>query len=141
MGAVTARGGCDCTGGLRLHGVTRSALADSRVARCGVAGSGEAPREVPVRTPMQPEELVERPLAMMPRIGQSSIFKSVDLNPHDRETFAGVCGHPRRTPPSRDARADDVGKTFISQALGHIACRHGYHVRFARADELGTEDR
>jgi DNA replication protein DnaC len=29
-----------------------------------------------------------------------------------------------------------VGKTFISQALGHIACRHGYHVRFMRADEM-----
>jgi DNA replication protein DnaC len=29
-----------------------------------------------------------------------------------------------------------VGKTFVSQALGHIACRHGYHVRFIRADEM-----
>jgi DNA replication protein DnaC len=29
-----------------------------------------------------------------------------------------------------------VGKTFISQALGHIACRHGYHVHFTRADEM-----
>ncbi len=29
-----------------------------------------------------------------------------------------------------------VGKTFVSQALGHIACRHGYHVRFTRADEM-----
>ena len=29
-----------------------------------------------------------------------------------------------------------VGKTFMAQALGHIACRHGYHVRFARADEM-----
>lgn len=29
-----------------------------------------------------------------------------------------------------------VGKTFVSQALGHIACRHGYHVRFVRADEM-----
>jgi DNA replication protein DnaC len=29
-----------------------------------------------------------------------------------------------------------VGKTFIVQALGHIACRHGYHVRFTRADEM-----
>lgn len=29
-----------------------------------------------------------------------------------------------------------VGKTFVSQALGHIACRHGYHVRFTRADEV-----
>ena len=29
-----------------------------------------------------------------------------------------------------------VGKTFIAQALGHIACRHGYHVRFVRADEM-----
>jgi DNA replication protein DnaC len=28
-----------------------------------------------------------------------------------------------------------VGKTFIASALGHIACRHGYHVTFARADE------
>lgn len=27
-----------------------------------------------------------------------------------------------------------VGKTFVASALGHIACRHGYHVRFARAD-------
>jgi DNA replication protein DnaC len=29
-----------------------------------------------------------------------------------------------------------VGKTFVSQALGHIACRHGYHVRFVRADAM-----
>ena len=29
-----------------------------------------------------------------------------------------------------------VGKTFVSQALGHIACRHGYQVRFIRADEM-----
>jgi len=29
-----------------------------------------------------------------------------------------------------------VGKTFIAQALGHVACRHGYHVRFTRADEM-----
>jgi len=29
-----------------------------------------------------------------------------------------------------------VGKTFVSQALGHLACRHGYHVRFTRADEM-----
>jgi DNA replication protein DnaC len=28
-----------------------------------------------------------------------------------------------------------VGKTFVANALGHIACRHGYHVMFARADE------
>jgi len=28
-----------------------------------------------------------------------------------------------------------VGKTFVASALGHIACRHGYHVKFARADE------
>lgn len=27
-----------------------------------------------------------------------------------------------------------VGKTFLASALGHIACRHGYNVRFARAD-------
>lgn len=24
-----------------------------------------------------------------------------------------------------------VGKTFLASALGHIACRHGYHVKFA----------
>jgi DNA replication protein DnaC len=29
-----------------------------------------------------------------------------------------------------------VGKTFVSQALGHIACRHGYHVHFTRGDDL-----
>jgi len=29
-----------------------------------------------------------------------------------------------------------VGKTFVAQALGHIACRHGYQVRFTRADEM-----
>lgn len=29
-----------------------------------------------------------------------------------------------------------VGKTFIAQALGHLACRHGYNVRFTRADEM-----
>jgi DNA replication protein DnaC len=29
-----------------------------------------------------------------------------------------------------------VGKTFVAQALGHIACRHAYHVRFTRADEM-----
>jgi len=26
-------------------------------------------------------------------------------------------------------------KTFLASALGHIACKHGYHVKFARADE------
>lgn len=29
-----------------------------------------------------------------------------------------------------------VGKTFVAQALGHLACRHGYHVRFTRADDM-----
>jgi DNA replication protein DnaC len=29
-----------------------------------------------------------------------------------------------------------VGKTFVAQALGHIACHHGYQVRFTRADEM-----
>lgn len=29
-----------------------------------------------------------------------------------------------------------VGKTFVSQALGHLACFHGYHVRFIRADDM-----
>ncbi len=29
-----------------------------------------------------------------------------------------------------------VGKTFIANALGHNACRHGYSVRFVRADEM-----
>ena len=29
-----------------------------------------------------------------------------------------------------------VGKTFMASALGHLACRHGYHVRFIRADEM-----
>lgn len=29
-----------------------------------------------------------------------------------------------------------VGKTFMASALGHIACRHGYHVRFKRADDM-----
>src|SRR6266536_6201597 len=29
-----------------------------------------------------------------------------------------------------------VGKTFVSQALGHIACRHGYHVHFTRGDDM-----
>jgi DNA replication protein DnaC len=29
-----------------------------------------------------------------------------------------------------------VGKTFMAQALGHIACQHGYHVSFTRADEM-----
>jgi DNA replication protein DnaC len=29
-----------------------------------------------------------------------------------------------------------VGKTFVAQALGHIACRHGYNVRFVRADAV-----
>ena len=29
-----------------------------------------------------------------------------------------------------------VGKTFLGSALGHIACRHGYHVRFLRADSM-----
>lgn len=28
-----------------------------------------------------------------------------------------------------------VGKTFVASALGHIACRHGYNAKFARADE------
>lgn len=29
-----------------------------------------------------------------------------------------------------------VGKTFIASALGHLACRAGFHVRFLRADAL-----
>jgi DNA replication protein DnaC len=29
-----------------------------------------------------------------------------------------------------------VGKTFMASALGHLACQHGYHVRFIRADEM-----
>lgn len=29
-----------------------------------------------------------------------------------------------------------VGKTFIANALGHIACRHGYNVLFTRADAM-----
>jgi hypothetical protein len=30
-----------------------------------------------------------------------------------------------------------VGKTFVSSALGHLACRHGYNVTFLRADPGG----
>lgn len=29
-----------------------------------------------------------------------------------------------------------VGKTFIASALGHLACQHGYAVRFLRADAM-----
>lgn len=29
-----------------------------------------------------------------------------------------------------------VGKTFIASALGHVACTHGYGVRFVRADSM-----
>jgi DNA replication protein DnaC len=29
-----------------------------------------------------------------------------------------------------------VGKTFLANAFGHIACRHGYSVRFLRADAM-----
>lgn len=29
-----------------------------------------------------------------------------------------------------------VGKTFIANALGYIACCHGYHVKLVRADEM-----
>lgn len=29
-----------------------------------------------------------------------------------------------------------VGKTFMASALAHIACQHGYNVRFIRADEM-----
>lgn len=29
-----------------------------------------------------------------------------------------------------------VGKTFLSSAIGHLACRSGFHVRFSRADAL-----
>jgi DNA replication protein DnaC len=29
-----------------------------------------------------------------------------------------------------------VGKTFIASALGYIACCHGYHVKFIRADDM-----
>lgn len=29
-----------------------------------------------------------------------------------------------------------VGKTFIAQSLGHLACQHGYQVRFIRADDM-----
>ena len=29
-----------------------------------------------------------------------------------------------------------VGKTFLASALGHLACKHGYHVLFRRADQV-----
>ena len=29
-----------------------------------------------------------------------------------------------------------VGKTFVAQALGHLACMHGYNVCFTRADDM-----
>lgn len=29
-----------------------------------------------------------------------------------------------------------VGKTFVATALGHVACQHGYTVRFTRADTM-----
>jgi DNA replication protein DnaC len=29
-----------------------------------------------------------------------------------------------------------VGKTFVANALGHIACRHRFHVHFTRADDM-----
>lgn len=29
-----------------------------------------------------------------------------------------------------------IGKTFVAQALGHLACTHGYHVCFTRADDM-----
>lgn len=29
-----------------------------------------------------------------------------------------------------------VGKTFVAQSLGHVACRYGYRVRFVRADAM-----
>ena len=29
-----------------------------------------------------------------------------------------------------------VGKTFMASALAHIACQHGYNVRFIRSDEM-----
>jgi DNA replication protein DnaC len=29
-----------------------------------------------------------------------------------------------------------VGKTFLANAIGHIACRHGYNVYFTRADQM-----
>ena len=29
-----------------------------------------------------------------------------------------------------------VGKSFLANALGHLACRHRYHVLFVRADEM-----
>ncbi len=29
-----------------------------------------------------------------------------------------------------------VGKTFVATALGHIACHHGYRVKFVRADDM-----
>lgn len=29
-----------------------------------------------------------------------------------------------------------MGKKYVANALGHIACRHGYGVRFTRADAM-----
>ena len=29
-----------------------------------------------------------------------------------------------------------VGKTFVATALGHVACQHGYRVKFIRADDM-----
>ncbi|MBK6519996.1 MAG: ATP-binding protein [Polyangiaceae bacterium] len=42
---------------------------------------------------------------------------------------------PRSAPPQCASSGPvGVGKTFVASALGHVACRHGYNVRFARAD-------
>jgi DNA replication protein DnaC len=43
------------------------------------------------------------------------------LESHKHVVVLGPCG---------------VGKTFHAQALGHIACRHGYQVLFTRADDM-----
>lgn len=56
----------------------------------------------------------------------------------DKKLFAELCSlrflHDHRHVVILGAVG--VGKTFIANALGHLACRHRYDVRFLRADQM-----
>ncbi|WP_437296558.1 ATP-binding protein [Sorangium sp. So ce426] len=48
-----------------------------------------------------------------------------------------ACGRARSSGLCKFAASwGSVGKTFLANALGHLACQHGYSVRFLSADTM-----
>ena len=63
-----------------------------------------------------------------------------DVEGHLRQAHARrarrACASSRRIVTSSCSAPSASARRSSRSALGHIACRHGYHVRFARADEM-----